>query len=123
MSPSDSSCTRRYTRTSSSVWRRSGARTSTKHGKANCVQHSPTCGDSPMNGIAPTDEQIARRLRLIVTVRTEALSVPNEIIEVGDNSVTVRSERTGTPRTVPFRDLRNAESVTTHGQIVRTLAV
>ena len=71
----------------------------------------------------PTDEDIARRLGLLVTVRTEALGVQNNIVEVHNDRVVVQSERTDELRTIPFRDLRRASEVTTNGQIVRVLAV
>jgi hypothetical protein len=69
-----------------------------------------------------TDRQIAQRLRLVATVVTPSQGVRNEIVEVGENSVTVESERTGTRRRIPFGDLRHADQVTTNGVIVRVLA-
>jgi hypothetical protein len=43
-------------------------------------------------------------------------------VDVGTDSVTVVSERTGNRRTIPYRDLRQAEAVRTNGVIVRVLA-
>jgi uncharacterized protein (TIGR00725 family) len=69
-----------------------------------------------------TDQQIAQRLRLVAAVITPAQGVRNEIVEVAADSVTVESERTGTRRRIPFRDLRHADQITTNGVIVRVLA-
>ena len=70
-----------------------------------------------------SDADIARRLRLIVAVRTEKQGVQNDLVEVRDDSVVVRSERTNELREIPFRDLRRAGFDTTaNGVIVRVLA-
>jgi hypothetical protein len=69
-----------------------------------------------------TDQDIARSLRLILAVQTEAQGIRNDIVEVKSDSLVVRSAQTSEERTIPFRDLRRAGSVTSNSQIVRVLA-
>lgn len=69
-----------------------------------------------------TDHQIANALSGLTHVFTSMQRVRNRVVSIGVNSVVVESERTGVQRSVPFRDLRNAASVTRNGVIVRALA-
>ncbi len=75
-----------------------------------------------MSGVQLTDEEIAYRLDLLVAVRTPKQRVRNDILEVRADCVRLKSERTGNPREIPFRDLRQADKASTHGVIVRVLA-
>ena len=68
------------------------------------------------------DSEIAPRLSLVVAVRTRRQGVQNDIVHVGTDHVIVRSSRTGTPRTIPFGDIRQAAKVTQNGVIARTLS-
>jgi hypothetical protein len=71
-----------------------------------------------------TDEEIARRLRLIVSVKTGCRQTENEVLEVGDHAVIVRSEGGGrAQRSISYDEIRNAGPHTTmNGVIVRVLA-
>ena len=70
------------------------------------------------------DHVIARRLRLIHSVKTPKQGVVNEILVVHPDHVTIQSERSGRPRDVWFEQIRNASSptMTQNGVIIRTLA-
>ena len=71
-----------------------------------------------------TDEEIARRLRLIVAIRTGSQEVRNDVLEVGTNYVVVQSEGGGhEARRITFDMIRSATAeTTTHGVIRRVLA-
>jgi len=69
-----------------------------------------------------SNAEIRRRLMPVVSVKTASMGVVNELIEVGSDFVSVRSERTGSIRTVTYGQLRDAANQTRNGVIVRTLA-
>jgi len=69
-----------------------------------------------------TNGDMARRLNLISSVRTPVQGVRNELVHVGIDTVTVRSERTGRDRDIPYDQIRNAANETQNGVVVRTLA-
>jgi len=66
--------------------------------------------------------EIAQRLNLVAAVRTPVQKVRNEITHVGIDTVTVRSERTGRDRDIPYDQIRNAVNESQNGVVVRTLA-
>lgn len=68
-----------------------------------------------------TDKDIARRLAQLDAVYTPAQRIRNDIIAVEADAVVVCSERTDVHRRVPFRDIRNADNVTTNGVVARAL--
>ena len=53
------------------------------------------------------DDEMARRLSFIRELVTPVQEVTNQVVSVDADSVTVRSERTGMDRTIPFEDIRN----------------
>jgi hypothetical protein len=62
-----------------------------------------------------TDQELIRRLVQLPFVLTPVHAVRNNIVRVDPEAVVVESERTRRARTIPFRDLRAAPSVTRNG--------
>jgi hypothetical protein len=75
-----------------------------------------------MTAVPISDEEIAARLHLIAAVVTPTQGIRNDIIRVEADRVTVKSARTGKLREIPFRELRQADKVSSNGVIVRVLA-
>lgn len=69
------------------------------------------------------DAEMARRLRLIAAIRTGRNAVRNDIVEVNDTYVVIRSENGSEDRQITFAMIRGTTAeTTTHGVIRRVLA-
>jgi hypothetical protein len=66
-----------------------------------------------------SDHELAERLRLLDVIWTPTRRWRNQVVEVGENSITVRSEQTGRDRVIPFHHIR--ESTTENGCIVNSI--
>ncbi|MDP3983747.1 MAG: hypothetical protein Q8Q52_01910 [Acidimicrobiia bacterium] len=69
-----------------------------------------------------SDNEIKKRLENVLAVKTGSMGVRNEVVHVGEDRVTVRSERTARDREVTYDQLRNAANESRNGVIVRVLA-
>jgi hypothetical protein len=67
------------------------------------------------------DSEIAARLRLLDAIRTPTGRYRNQIVAVGETSVTVVSERTGNERVIPFRHIR--EWTAMNGCILQSIRI
>lgn len=67
------------------------------------------------------DNEIAARLRLVDVVWTPTGRYRNQVLAVGETSVTIVSEVTGNERVIPFQHIR--EWRTTNGCIIRSFRI
>ena len=69
-----------------------------------------------------TGQELTRRLAQLSAVNTPVQGVRNTIVRIESDAAVVMSDRTKRLRTIPFRDLRDAENITRNGVVTRALA-
>jgi hypothetical protein len=72
--------------------------------------------------MALNDQEIRMRLMPVSRVRTVVQGVENEVLEVRDASVVVRSSRTARPREITFSEIRSWRRAGGNGRIRKALA-
>jgi hypothetical protein len=69
-----------------------------------------------------TAQQVRSALLKIDHVETRVHGVRNDIVDVGDHAVIVRSERTGTARPISFEEILDWKSGKPNSSVKRALA-